>query len=109
MIHLAKDFGFIFVDCFRELFVALDLLVVVKARNELIALRVHIYCIVFCDDHAPAAFGFLFDILDIPFCDHSVFCAQVHDHCGHDQPVGDFAVTYFGRCKKFRHHFRVPP
>ena len=32
-----------------------------------------------------------------------------HDHCGHDQPVGDFAVTYFGRCKKFRHHFRFPP
>ena len=109
MIHLAEDLCVIFVDCFRELFVAFDLLVVVKTGNELVALRVHIYRIVFCDDHAPAALGFLFDILDIPLCDHSVFRAQVHDHCRYDQPVRDLAASDFCRCKKFRHHFLVPP
>ena len=109
MIHLAEELGVVFVDRLRQLPVALDLLVVVKARDELVALRVLVDRIVFRDDHAPAALGLLLDILDVPLCDHPVFRAQVHDHGRHDQPVGDHAVSDLSRCKKFRHHFHIPP
>ena len=106
MIHLAEDFGIIFVNRLGEFFITLHLGVIIEAGNKLIALGVLIDRIVLCDQKAPAAPGFFLHILDVAFGDHSVFRAKIHDHCRHDQPIGNLAVTDFaGREQFFKHPF----
>jgi hypothetical protein len=105
MIHLAKDPGVIFVNRLCELLVALDLCIIIETGNVLISLGIFIDCIVLGDEKTPAAFGLFLHIFDVALSDHSVFRAEVHDHCRHDQPVGNLAASDLVRCKQFLEHF----
>ena len=99
MIHLTEKLGLIFVNRFRQFFISLNLLIIVKAGNELVALCVLIDSIILCDDHTPSALRFFFNIANITLGNHTICSAQVHHHGRHNQSVGNLTVSDFSRSK----------
>ena len=83
MVHLADDLGAGLVHGVDQSFIALNLVVVIQARNTCVALATFLHGIVLGDEQAPAAACLLDHVAHIAVGNHAIERAVVGDHGGH--------------------------